>query len=154
MVESTLAYTRTQAERDDQHLSWVRPDRNFFAAGACHILAHVADSLDAHAGELVVIAPRDGSTGLHVYYRHGGWSFDFNGWAREEDLLAVTWCDYRAVNSHWDADVVSVDEPLRGLCRNYRMRPPAQYFAPPIDRARAYAGRLGVTMPHDRRPQG
>jgi hypothetical protein len=32
-------YRRTQAERDDQLLSWQRGDRAFFAAGACHILA-------------------------------------------------------------------------------------------------------------------
>jgi hypothetical protein len=33
------AYRRTQAQRDDQSVSWHRTDRAFFAAGACHILA-------------------------------------------------------------------------------------------------------------------
>jgi len=38
-LQAAGVYRRTQAEREDQLLSWQRGDRAFFAAGACHILA-------------------------------------------------------------------------------------------------------------------
>lgn len=40
MPEPTLKYMRTPEESRDVFLSWQREDMVFFAAGACHILAH------------------------------------------------------------------------------------------------------------------
>ena len=140
-------------ERVDQIRSWNRPDKHFFAAGACHILADAAAELTGRIGELVVIEPAGDRPGLHAYYRLDGRSFDFNGWADEADLLAATWDDYRADDPAWEATISVIDGGLKAVCRRHPMRSPEAFAQPPKPRALAYAHRLGVAVPHDRRPQ-
>ena len=41
MPEPALKYMRAPEESRDVFLSWQREDMVFFAAGACHILAHM-----------------------------------------------------------------------------------------------------------------
>lgn len=65
-LQAAGLYRRTQAERDDQRLSWERTDRAFFAAGACHILAGVPYLRDL-----------------------ADWAFDHCGWHRADDLVEV-----------------------------------------------------------------
>ena len=61
---AAIELMRTPAERKDQALSWARPDRAFFAAGACHVLAFRFLKLHRdRCWELV-----------HVRWR--GWDFD------------------------------------------------------------------------------
>lgn len=88
--EASGAYRRTQAERDDQRLSWTRPDRAFFASGACHILAWACR--EAYPDRAVGIAamrfvgePR----AFHVYATWRDAGFDHSGWNAESDLHAV-----------------------------------------------------------------
>jgi hypothetical protein len=40
LPEAAITYRRTPQQRADVSLSWARPDRAFFAAGAGHILAY------------------------------------------------------------------------------------------------------------------
>lgn len=47
MLEAAGTYRRTDLERRDQQVSWERPDKAFFAAGACHVLAWAC--LEVHA---------------------------------------------------------------------------------------------------------
>ena len=145
VVDSTLRYTRTEAERADQRLSWFRPDRAFFAAGACHILAFVvAEELAEPAGEVVAMVPRSSGPGSHVYYRLGTHVFDFNGWNAESEVLARTRLDYTAKYPGWDYDLVVVGLSLELFCKQFDSRPPRDYFSSPIPRARAYAHTMGV----------
>ena len=113
MYEAGLRYTRTHAERADVLLAWERDDRAFFAAGACHILAHQFVSLHLGEGfEIVCIKPRGTMAGLHLYASDGEWAFDFDGWTREAELLDVHSAAYRDLDADWDYDRIVLTEGL------------------------------------------
>ena len=123
---------------------WDRPDRNFFAAGACHILAFVAAELDGWRGEIATLVPSTGHRGLHTYYRVDDRAFDFNGWSDEAELLDATRADYRIADPSWEADVVLTDLDLAGYCERFPVRARGDYDADPWARADAYARRAGL----------
>lgn len=50
MPEPALKYMRTPEESRDVLLSWLREYMVFFAAGVCHILAHMLLSLHPNKG--------------------------------------------------------------------------------------------------------
>ena len=57
----------------------------FFAAIACHILAHMFLSLDPNEGsDLIYTKPVKKQPGKHAYESNGTWAFDFNGWSSEK----------------------------------------------------------------------
>jgi hypothetical protein len=103
MPEPGIIYQRSPEEYQDTFLHWQRPDRAFFANGACHILAHMFLSL--HYGEdyqLISIEPEGDYPGNHMYASNGTWAFDFNGWSLEEDLLAVHQAAYQQAYPDWN----------------------------------------------------
>ena len=58
---------RTAAEKADQQASWLRPDQEFFSAGACHILAGVfLESHPASEFSSYLLQPARGFRGGHV----------------------------------------------------------------------------------------
>jgi hypothetical protein len=138
MYEPGINFTRTDAERRDAFLSWARTDRAFFAAGACHILAH--QFLSLHHGEryqLILIKPHEGFTGSHMYASDGMWAFDFNGWTLEEELLGVHGSAYEAAQPGWSYDRVVVVEGLPELLKHTNDFRPPEYF-PELPWKRAY----------------
>jgi hypothetical protein len=140
---------RTEAERSDQLLSWKRPDRAFFAAGACHILAYRFRETDGtdEGWELIHLRPRPGFIGSHVYVSTGEWVFDFNGWTPEQHFLDETArrCRYRWPD--WDFDRVVLTESLESFCAPNRHRLPSQYAFDPIARADAFIQRFSPRPP-------
>jgi hypothetical protein len=69
---------------------WHRPDRHFFANGACQVLAFAFmeryPDLGFHARW---IKPAPGFTGNHIYVTDGINAFDYHGLATEQRLLAL-----------------------------------------------------------------
>lgn len=82
-------HRRTDDERKDQYLSWVRSDQAFFAAGACHILAYVTQAAyPAEQISLLRVRPVGSDTVNHVVAGWDEYAFDFSGWHRLGELLA------------------------------------------------------------------
>lgn len=64
--EPGIIFQRTPDENRDMFLAWQRPDKAFFAAGACHILAHMFLSLHHGEGyEFIYIKPKGDYPGNH-----------------------------------------------------------------------------------------
>lgn len=71
-------------------MSWLREDVVLFAAGACHILAHMFLLLSPNEDfDLIYTKPVNKQPGNHMYVSGRTWAFDFNRWSLEEDLLKV-----------------------------------------------------------------
>lgn len=140
MIESGLKYRCTPEELRDVFLSWARDDKAFFAAGACHILAHMFLSLHGGQGfELIYIKPTNGLPGNHIYVSNGTHAFDFNGWSIEEELIRVHKEAYTHENPEWDYDRIIIKEGLvKYLKHSDHLRPPEYYPELPWNRARNY----------------
>jgi hypothetical protein len=138
MYECGIAFTRTDEERRDVFLAWERDDRSFFAAGACHILAHQFLSLHLGEGfELIYVKPRTGLSGSHMYASDGVWAFDFNGWTREDELLAEHNAAYAVAIPGWEFDRLVISEGLPEFLKHTNDLRPPEYF-PELPWARAY----------------
>ncbi len=69
---------RTAEEKADQELSWSRPDEDFFAAGACHVLAAAFLSTYPGAGfEAWSLWPKAGHRGGHMVVMRDDLVFDW-----------------------------------------------------------------------------
>ena len=152
MYEPSLLYHRTPEERADRFLSWQRPDRNFFASGACHILAYLF--IEIHSGEkkyqLIYIKPAEGYPGNHVYVSDGTWAFDFNGWTLEEELLRVTEEEYSKAYPGWKYErrILAYDlYTLEDFCKENYHRMPYQYAYLPWERAYNYIKQFPSSPP-------
>ena len=85
MPEPALKYMRTPEESCDVFLSWQREDMVFFAAGACHILAHMFLLHNPNEDfDLIYTKPVNKQPGNHMYVSGGTWAFDFNRWSLEK----------------------------------------------------------------------
>jgi hypothetical protein len=149
MYEAGIKFTRTDAEYKDVFLAWKREDRAFFAAGACHILAH--QFLSLHHGEdyqLIYIKPHEGFTGGHMYACDGLWAFDFNGWTLEAELLEVHAAAFAAAQPGWSFDRVVLVEGLpEFLKQSNDLRPPDYFPELPWKRAYNYIHSFDSTPP-------
>jgi hypothetical protein len=137
-------HLRTPEEKADLERSWRRPDEEFFASGACHVLAGVflrgplADGFGA-----LLIEPRDGARGGHVIAASAQWVFDCRGWQRREPYLAEYAAALRAVIPGWSCVLTAIDDPCAwAFCRKYQHRHPTQFFGEPIPRAEAFLRRF------------
>ena len=120
---------------------WHRPDRIFFAHGACHILAGVflADPpAPGFHGEWIV--PQDGFPGNHIYVTNGQIAFDFHGYSVRERMISRYWAAHRDRYPGWAAEIVKIDFPLLDTAalnaRNHLG--PDQFFGDPCPRARRF----------------
>ncbi len=74
---------RTPGARDDQLLRWNLPDRVFFAAGACHILAFAfLERFPASGAKAVWIKPLEDTPTNHIVILKGDCAFDFHGFSK------------------------------------------------------------------------
>jgi hypothetical protein len=138
MYEPGLKYMRTPEESKDVFLAWNRSDKAFFAAGACHILAHMFLSL--HHGEdyeLIYIKPKGKYPGNHMYASNGVWAFDFNGWTLEEELLSSTKKVFGDKYPGWDCTRIIIAEGLPEYLKHSNHLRGPEYF-PELPWARAY----------------
>ena len=132
------AYRRTQAELDDPYRSWVRTDRAFFAAGACHILAWACR--EAHRTRSIRVASLRAAHGTQVFHTYAcwsGWAFDHCGWHPEDALISVN-----EQFEGYSLERVGIGVELGRFCREQHHRLPHQFHADPMPRAREYVGRF------------
>jgi hypothetical protein len=131
-------YRRTQAERDDEVLSWQRTDRAFFAARACHILAWTCREL--YPAQMIGIAglrAPDEDQVFHVFATWNEWALDHCGRHSTNDLVSVNQ-DFEG----YPLVRVEIATDLAEFCRLHYCRLPHLYYDDPRPRARDYVRRF------------
>ena len=149
MYKPSIYYKRTPEEKADKLLAWKRDDTAFFAAGACHILAHMFMELHYKEKKYKIIglkAKRDKYV-HHVYVTDGKWAFDYGGWTLEEELLIETKKAYTTFNKDWDYEKIIIKEDLETFCKKQYSRPPAYFPYLPWERAYSYIKKFGSEPP-------
>lgn len=132
---------RTPEEKADVRLSWSRPDEEFFASGACHILAGAFLLAHPDAGfRPWSIRPKAGHRGGHLVVRRVHVVFDWSGFAGVGTFLDEYRQAMRVVNPDWDAEFHEErTDPLGWeYCRRTGSRHPSQFFRDPLPRAIAF----------------
>ena len=136
--------------KNDPVRRWDRPDRHFFANGACQILAFAFleryPDLGFHARW---IKPATGFIGHHIYVTDGINAFDYHGLTTEQRLLAFGFRRGQRFFPGWDATLV--DLPMDVLVSEQRsrqieglwLREPKQFLYDPLPRARTFLDRFG-----------
>jgi hypothetical protein len=143
--ESPTTHRRTQAEMDDQALSWARADRSFFAAGACHVLAWTLLEARPGSGLRAVGLRRAGETDpFHVVVDDGTMAFDYAGWTARAELLAVIGEAVGAECPGTAVEELTLPSELEVFCTRHRHRLPEQFAGDVRARARAYLRVLGT----------
>jgi len=129
--------------------SWNRPERPFFAAGACHILAAVFLETFSNRGyHTLFIEPEAGYRGGHVVVSNGKTVFDYHGYTDQDVYLAHYFSKIRRFFPHWQGVVRRLEEsPMeKPFCQKYQYRMPDQYWRDPRPRAFSYLQRF--KQPH------
>jgi hypothetical protein len=137
---------RTSGARRDPAKQWALPDRMFFAAGACHMLAYAFLERYPHDGfEAAWIRPTSGHTGNHiVVVRDDRCVFDYHGFSEWSRYWTHTVRRASQWWPGWSADVVHIHaEALvsRRRAREYEglwMKEPQEFLFDPLARARRY----------------
>ena len=136
--------------KNDPVRRWHRPDRHFFANGACQVLAFAFleryPDMGFHARW---IKPAAGFTGNHIYVTDGINAFDYHGHTSEQRLLAFGFKRGRRFFPGWDATLV--DLPTAALISEQRsrqieglwLRQPDQFLHDALPRARSFLDGFG-----------
>jgi hypothetical protein len=137
------------AIRRDPARRWALPDRAFFAAGACHILA--AAFLERHgtAGHPALwIRPEPPHPGNHIVVAGDGWAFDWRGYTALPSLLdhharkaARWWPGWRFTLLDLPPEAL-VSEALSRSFPGLWLREPRQFLHDALPRARAFLARF------------
>ena len=134
--------------RSEPHLRWALPDRVFFAAGACHILAYAfIASYQRGSLRAVWLKPDGGFAGNHVYVASRDWVFDYHGYSRPDAYLAHAWRKARRWWPDWNA--TQVELPAEVLISGAKsktfdglwLREPTQFLHDALPRAYAFLRR-------------
>ena len=136
--------------KDDPFRRWHRPDRHFFANGACQVLAFAFleryPDLGFHARW---IKPTASVTGSHIYVADGVNAFDYHGLTTEQRLLAFGFARARRFFPGWDATLLDLPTDVLVSERRSRqieglwLREPGQFLHDALPRARAFLDRFG-----------
>lgn len=121
MPLAAISFRRSPEQVADVVLAWQRPDRPFFAAGACHILARQFTRRHPDF-RIVQIQPRPGWKGSHLFATDGTRAFDFNGWSLEADLIKANVEASRIESPAWDYRLVPVTGDFDEFCRSINHR--------------------------------
>ena len=129
---------RTQKQKHDLAGSWSRPDRPFFASGACHVLA--AAFLEAYPNadyHPFLILPNPGLRGSHVFVSDGKIAFDYHGFSKYDHYLSHFFTKIRRFFPRWHGQVIRLTESPIGVsfCEAHHCRLPSQYLHNPLPRA-------------------
>ena len=133
--------------KEDPVRRWALPDRAFFAAGACHVLAQAfLDRFPGAGFRPIWVRPRAGFTGNHVFVTNGDLAFDYHGYVHPDRLVAHHTKRARRLFRAWEADLVPVTVSLvnREAARAIGMdiREPAQFLHDALPRAQSYLDRF------------
>ena len=143
---------RTAGARDDQLLRWNLPDRVFFAAGACHILAFAfLERFPASGAKAVWIKPVEDTPTNHIVILKGDCAFDFHGFSKKDALLAhfrrralQRWPQWRSELVEVEPDALISEQKSRTYPGLW-LREPGQFLHNALPRVRAYIDRF--TLP-------
>ncbi len=136
--------------KDDPERRWHRPDRHFFANGACQVLAYAFLERYADLGfHARWIKPASGYTGNHIYVTDSVTAFDYHGLTTEAQLLSLCFRRARRFFLGWGATLV--DLPTEVLISERRsrqieglwLREPKQFLHDALPRAHAFLDRFG-----------
>jgi hypothetical protein len=135
---------RTPEEKADLDASWARPDEEFFASGACHVLAAAFLEAREHAGfHAIMIQPAAGFRGVHVVIANDDTIFDCRGWNPRDSFLQYYAEAMSGLSPGWSYTLASVTDPIGWeFCRTHRHRHPSQFKQDPMPRARAFLARF------------
>jgi len=136
---------RTPGSKRDPVKQWALPDKVFFAAGACHILAYafLETYPDSHF-QSFWIRPIEGHTGNHIVVVRGDVVFDYHGYSNWGVYWAHTKRRATQMWPGWDADIVAIRREAlvsNAEAREHvglRMKEPLEYLFDPLSRARRY----------------
>ena len=135
--------------KDDPFRRWLRPDRHFFANGACQVLAFAFLQRYPDLGfRARWIKPAGGFTGNHIYVTDGVNAFDYHGLTTEHRLLAFGFARARRFFPGWDATLVDlptdvlVSELHSRQIEGLWLREPKQFLHGALPRARAFLDRF------------
>jgi hypothetical protein len=135
---------RSAKEKADQVLSWSRPDEDFFASGACHVLAAAFLETYPDSGFAAwSISPKDGHRGGHIVVIRDALVFDWAGYSHRDVFLAEYFAAMRCLFPDWDASLqrVGEDPSSRAFCERTGARHPTQFLHDPRPRAMAFVSR-------------
>ena len=130
-------------------MRWALPDRVFFAAGACHILAYAfLERYGTPDMTVEWIKPATGHTGNHQFVSCQDFAFDYHGYTARDRLLEHYWKRARRRYPDWDATVhplpadVLISEPKSKTFDGLWLREPNQFPRDALPRARDYLDRF------------
>ncbi|HRE20223.1 MAG TPA: hypothetical protein PKW21_04225 [Rhabdaerophilum sp.] len=140
---------RTPGSKHDQIARWGLPDRVFFAAGACHILAYAfLDRFPEAGGRAFWIKPLDGSPTNHVFVDLGDCAFDYHGYTSISALLDHFGRRARQIWPTWKAELVEIPKDVlisEARSKTYAglwLREPRQFLHDALPRACTYLDRF------------
>jgi hypothetical protein len=136
--------------KDNPHRRWHQPDRQFFANGACHILAYAfLERYEDLGFRARWIRPANGRAGNHIFVTDQRNAFDYHGLTTEDALLSLMFRRARRFLPGWQATLV--DLPTDILISESRsreidglwLREPQQFLHDALPRARRFLDHFG-----------
>jgi hypothetical protein len=136
--------------KDDPVRRWHRPDRHFFANGACQVLAYAFLEKYHDLGfRARWIRPAPGYAGNHIFVTDGTVAFDYHGLSRQDALLSLSFRRAQRFFPGWSATLVEL--PTDALISETRsreidglwLREPTQFLHDALPRARDFLGHFG-----------
>jgi hypothetical protein len=138
---------RTAEQKADVSRSWHRPDRPFFAAGACHILAAAFLAAYPDLGfDSYLILPRPGMRGGHIFVADETIVFDYHGFSDRDRFLDHYFRKIRRLSPGWQGELLRLEVSPAGadFCHKHRHRLPSEFPHDPFPRAFAYLRRFSL----------
>lgn len=140
---------RTPGAKQDQVKRWNLPDRVFFAAGACHILAYAFLERFPDCGARAFwTKPLDGSPTNHIIVMKENCAFDYHGYTKRDALMAHFRSRARRIWPEWHNELVElppdvlISEAKSKTYPGLWLREPQQFLFDALPRARAYLDRF------------
>jgi len=136
---------RTLAEKADASLWWSRSDEEFFAAGACHVLAAAFLATYPHAGfSAYSVRPLSHHRGGHLVVARDDLVFDWCGYTEREKFLTEYAEAMRSIVPEWACDFVNENaDPIAwDFCTARNHRHPSQFPLDPVPRAKEFLKRF------------
>ena len=142
---------RTSEQKSDLKNSFYRPDRPFFASGACHVLAHAFIESNGEEWQPVMICPEAGFRGSHVFVTNYRLVFDYHGFSSEAFFIDHYFKKMQRFFPDWRASLVELTmSPVsEEFCSRFNHRRPDQFYEDPRPRAFKYVHRHLKTTTDD-----
>ncbi len=142
-------YVISSDKKRDPVARWNLPDRVFFAAGACHILAFAFLERFGNSGYRPLwIKPAPGFAGNHIIVARGDEAFDYHGYCHFSSLMQHMkrkagrwWPGWRCEVRDLPTDVLICESKSRRYSGLW-LREPKQYLHDALPRARAFLNRF------------